>query len=315
MEVFYLKKIKKLAYIILIAIIVILSLTIYTEATKNNNENQQEKSYSEIKYLESKLVNLLNSINNIEGSNYEVSVSKIIQDTGSDSSSSSSGGTEGLGGESGGNSSGSGGESSGGQNSSGNGGEQGTGKSAEKFELKQEGILTSSENINWDNIKGEIEILYETIPTITLDLYQLNTNKEDILNFNKEFDNLTVVVKDEKKEETLAQLSKLYEYIPKFTQNVTNEEIDKVLFETKSNIFKAYSKLDSEDWNGISTDIDSAISSFSKLLTNTNIDVNKQYHISKAYIMINELQNAVNVKDRAIFLIKYKNMIEEFNNI
>ena len=31
--------------------------------------------------------------------------------------------------------------------------------------------------------------------------------------------------------------------------------------------------------------------------------------------MLNELQNAVNLKDTTVFLIKYKNLLEEMNNI
>ena len=56
--------------------------------------------------------------------------------------------------------------------------------------------------------------------------------------------------------------------------------------------------------------IDSAIRS-----QNTNTDSNKQYVINKIYIMLNELQNAVNMQDESIFLIKYKNILEEMNNL
>ena len=31
--------------------------------------------------------------------------------------------------------------------------------------------------------------------------------------------------------------------------------------------------------------------------------------------MLNELQNAVNVQDTSVFLIKYKNILEEMNNL
>lgn len=305
------KKFKKLAYIVLIVIIFVLSLTVYTNATKDDSKNQKEKTYSEIKYLESKLVNLLNSMNNIEARNYKVSVSETTEQSTkktSDSNSSSSDSSGGSSGESEESSSDSGSSSSSQESS-------GTKQDSKKFELKSEGVLTTTESINWDSVKSEIEVLYTSLPTITLDLYQLDINKDDILNFNKEFDNLTTLVKDDKKEETLKQLSKLYEYIPKFVQNATDEEVDKVLSETKSNIFKAYSKLDSQNWNDISNDIKSAIDVYSRLITNTNINADKQYHISKSYIMLNELQNAVNVKDKSVFLIKYKNLIEEFNNM
>lgn len=184
----------------------------------------------------------------------------------------------------------------------------------QKFSLKSAGVLTNSDQINWDYIKSEVETLYSSLPTITLDLYQLNVAQEDVLGFNKEFDQLTVVVKEQKKEETLSELAKLYEYIPKFIEKATDEELYRVIAEAKSNLLKAYSKLDSKNWNEISNDVKQTIDAYSKLMTNTNIDSNKQYSISKAYVMLNELQNAVGVQDESVFLIKYKNILEEINN-
>ena len=40
-----------------------------------------------------------------------------------------------------------------------------------------------------------------------------------------------------------------------------------------------------------------------------------KYNINKAYIMINELKNSVNLKDNEVFLIKYKNLLEELENV
>ena len=57
------------------------------------------------------------------------------------------------------------------------------------------------------------------------------------------------------------------------------------------------------------------LNAYAKLLTNTNVEARKQYSISKAYIMMNELQNAVNLQDISVYLIKYKNLLEEMNNI
>ncbi len=149
-----------------------------------------------------------------------------------------------------------------------------------------------------------------------MDFYQLNTiNQEDILNFNKEYDNLTVIVQGENKENTLAQLSKIYDYLPKFLKSSSQEELYTTVIETKANILRAYAKLDSENWEEILKDIKSAIDNYSKLLTNTNIPDTKQSKISKGYIMINELQNSANVQDKAVFLIKYKNLLEELSKM
>ena len=133
--------------------------------------------------------------------------------------------------------------------------------------------------------------------------------------FNQELDNLTMVVKEENKEKTLENLSKLYEYIPRFAKMLTDNTTYRAVIETKNNLFKAYSKLDSKNWDEISNDLKQAIDTYSNQLINTNKDSDKQYVINKIYIMLNELQNAVNVQDESIFLIKYKNILEEMNNL
>lgn len=184
-----------------------------------------------------------------------------------------------------------------------------------KFGLTANGVLTNKEEINWNSVKSEIENIYISLPAITMDLYQLNVNQEDVLGFNTEYDKLTAVAKDEKKEETLLQLTKLYEYLPKFLRSMSQGELYVTLIETKANVLKGYAKLDGQNWQEISTDIKSAIDSYSRLLTSTEIEASKQYNVSKTYIMLNELQKAVTLQDTSVFLIKYKNLIQEINNI
>ena len=334
------KKFKKMAYIVLIIAVVVLSLTIYTNASKNDKENQKEKILAEIKFVEVKLINIFNSMNNIKINDYNIATIEISKESntesetekgeestqggqgnqgsqsGQESGQSSEESSSSQGGQSGGNSSSQGGESSG-KTSGGEGSQEESKKNQKNFELESNEILISEgEQINWDNIKIEIENLYDDLPSITMDLYQIsNMNQEDILNFNKEYDNLTTVVKKEDKQATLQQVSKVYDFLPKFLRNLGQDELYTISVETKANIFKAYSKLDDDNWEEISNDVKQGIDSYSKLLTNTNIQKQKQSNISKGYIMINELQNAVNMKDKEVFLIKYKNLLEEINVI
>lgn len=308
------KKIKRIGYIILIAIVVVLSLTIYTNASKDNRETQKEKTFSEIKYIETTIENLFNSMNHIESSNYSIVTSELSEESTEKSSSNSSSSAS----ESGGNSSSGGKNSSNGQSSS-NSSNQETASEEEqdkkKFEIQSNGILTNKNDIDWKSVKSEIENLYTSLPSITLDLYQSNVNQEDILGFNTEYDKLASVAKDEKKEETLAELTKVYEYLSKFLRSSGQEELYTTLVETKNNVFKGYSKLDEQNWQEISNDVKNAINTYSTLLTNTEIEASKQYNISKGYIMLNELRNAVNLQDSSVFLIKYKNLLKEINNI
>ena len=315
------KKFKKISYIVLIIIIAILLVVIYSTISTGSSKNEKSKALAEVEFLEMKLETMLNQMNNIETRNYDVSVSEISKQKQSQQSGGTSEAESSEEGANGGGSSKQGKSSEGEQGNdtkkqeSSSSGNSQSSETSKKFELDPIGVLSTAQEVKWDNIKNEIEILYSSIPTITLDLYQLNVSQEDVLGFNKEFDTLTTIVKSENKEEALASLSKLYEFIPKFLQNATDDEVDKVIANTKNDIFKAYSKLDSKNWEEIGTDTKQAIDKFSKLLSSTNVEQNKQYKISKTFVMINELQNAVEVEDESVFLIKYKNILEEINNM
>ena len=80
------KKFRRIAYIILIAIVVILSLTIYTNASKDNGETEKEKVLAQIKYLETKLTNLFNTMNNIKATDYNIIETEISSETTQNSS-------------------------------------------------------------------------------------------------------------------------------------------------------------------------------------------------------------------------------------
>ncbi len=308
-----LKKYRIIAYIVLITIIIVISSVIYVNANKNPEEDQKQKISSEMEFLESKLLDLANMMNNIQTSKYSVTVKDVPGQTqksegGNTSSSQNQSSESDNQGQSEGNNNS---QSSNSQSST----EQSDSGENKKYELELNGVLNENQQIDWENVKGEVEELYISIPTITLDLYEMNINKDEILNFNKEYDNLIKVVKNENKEEVLGVLNTLYSYMPKFIQNTTDDNVNKTIVETKSYIVSAYSKLDAENWDGINDDIKKAIDVYSKLLTDTNIDNEKQYSLNKSYVILNEIQNAVNIKDKSVFLIKYKNLLEELENV
>lgn len=303
------KKLKITAYIVLITIVVVIGTTIFVKANEDGQKSQREKALTELKYLDSKIEDIFNEMNNITMRNYKVYTSNIepnkkeSSNTSSESSSSSDSGN-----------SKSSTQTTSNEQEEGNQSNEDE-KNLKNYTMQQEGVLTNTNAIDWNKVKNEIELIYTSIPTITLDLYGLNINQDEILNFNRQYDNLTVLVKNQNKEETLRELAKTYQYIPKFAERVTDDTVYKTVLNTKSNIFLAYSKLDSKNWDGISSDIKNAINVFLQLLTGNVVNTNNQTTINKVYVMLNELQNATNVKDEAVFLIKYKNLLEEINNM
>lgn len=305
----FLKKFKIISYIILLIVLVILALTVYTSATQNNEQDEKEKVTSEIRYLDTKLVELLNHMNNIETRNYQIYTTKIEESRSAENSGGGSSG--GISSPDSSNTSSSSDSTSTQENSD----QVDTENTGKNYEMKAAGILTTNRDIDWTSCKNESELIYTSISTITLDLYRLNVSQEDILNFNKDLDSLTVSLEEENKQLTLDNLIKVYEYIPKFGQTIVDDTLYKTVLETKLNVFRGYAKLDSGDWAGISTNMTDAINVYSTLLTNTEIDANKQTTINKGYVMLNELKNAVDTQNTSVFLIKYKNLLEEINNL
>lgn len=305
------KKYSKIAYIVLILIIFLSGFFIYKVSGKDSSsEDSKAKTLSDVKHLENKFQNLFNNLNNISFENYKISSTEIKEEASSSQSSGTSSKT------SGGNSEGASEESGSSSNSTSSNEGSDSSKNNKQYKLEKTGILTKDSQIDWDQIKNDVEDIYISLYSTTLDLYQTNTNQQDIIKFNKEYDNLTKAVKDENKDDTLMQLSILYDYLPKFIENCTEDDKEKTIIKTKNNIFKAYSNLDSEDWNTISDNINSATQEFTKIITDvSNQETGNQYNINKAYVMINELQNAVELKDKEVFLIKYKNLLEELQNI
>ena len=311
------KRYKILAYIFIIIIFILaISFGIYKVISSNKNEEENiiEKARTEIEYIDNKLMVLFNNMNNIQFDNFKLS----IKDTNTSKADKS------------GSSSGSSGDSSESSSGSGNSGtessqkqDEGDGKSnsdsssesIKTYMLDETGVLIGNSDIDWKNVKYEVENMYVSLPTITLDLYQTDAQDQDILDLNSEFDNLTKVVKEENKSLMLQQLVKLYEILVKITDKCYDSIQEQVYSRTKLNIYKAYSKLDSNNWNDIYNDTKMAVDEFSKLMTDSSISNNKQYSINKIYVMLSELQKASEKQDVQIFLIKYKNTLEELNNL
>lgn len=306
------KKFKIISYIVLLIVLVVLALTVYTSATQNDEQDEKEKAIAEIRYLDTKLVDLFNNMNHIETRNYQIYTTKIEESRSAQNTGGGSSGRTDASGSSSDSNTSSGSDSTSTQDDS---NQAQTENTNENYEMKASGILTTNRDIDWNSCKNESELMYTSISTITLDLYRLHVSQEDILNFNKELDNLTVSLEEENKQLVLDNLVKIYEYIPKFAQAVVDDPLYKTVVETKLNVFKGYAKLDSGDWAGMNTNLVDAINIYATLLTNTQIDTSKQTSINKGYVMLNELKNAVDTQNRSVFLIKYKNLLEEINNL
>lgn len=280
--------------IITLAIIagIVFAFNIFSNA--ENTESIEEKDEEEVKYLDTKLLSLINYLNNIDLQNYKLVLTKIESES---SESSSSSKKEQKNNEQ--------------EDSTENGTDE---KEKTLSKMEQETIVTNEGEVNWKTIEGEIEVLSATWPTIVLDLYKLDVSSEDIMKFSNDLDQAITQVKNKDKALACMYFAKLYGYLPTFLNKSNPEEIRRDALEAKSYIVNAYAYAETENWDKMRSEIEKAENVFSSLVNDAKyVNDKRMYNINKIYILIEELKNSLVTKDTGIFYLKYKNTIEELN--
>lgn len=183
------------------------------------------------------------------------------------------------------------------------------------FSLSRDVILSDKEDnmqIEWEEIKKDVENLYSIWATISIDLKSIGANSDDILQFNKVLDDIAKSVKQEDKNASIIGMSKLYALIPKYMESFSDDELKKCVFITKSHILNAYAQVDNNDWNKINEELKLANESFSKI-DKEKIDSNKELNINRCELLLKELLNSTEKQDKQIFYLRYKNALQELN--
>jgi hypothetical protein len=289
---------KSFVFILVILILLIISGVAIVSFCNSDNEEEllKEKLQSEIDFLDTKISGMLNSVNGLILQNYKVNVEKIEDSsediTSEDESSSSS-------------------KSSG---DSQNTKQDSSSKDESNYQYKMtENItLTSQRNTNWDELAYDIEILNSSWATITLDLYKQNIDGQSILGFNTDLDNTIKAVKAKNKQETLSYLAKLYSYLPIYEQGFNNDTTQINVYNVRSCVYNAYALIEQNNNDEVSKQLQSAENFLVTMMNNIDI-TQKEFNLNKAYILLKDLQNSVDLNDVDIFYVKYKNLYEEIN--
>ena len=291
----------------LIIVIAIVGYFVYgniKESKANSSDMLTEKVISEIEYLGNNIIYVMNELNNISYTNYKI-VSEEIEDSSSDENSSSSGSNSGQGGS----------ESSGGQSSS----EQGDSDKKSTITTTNmsnaNSILNddSTDKINWNNVNMKVQDMYSAWTTIMIDLSSLNVNKDDLLKFNSTLDKISSSLEQKDKENALLNCSDLYSLLSKYVKDFSEE--NSKIYNVRSNILYSYSEIERDNWEEAVNYIKKADENFASILNNQINNIDKIDIINKAYVLLNELQEDCNSKDRKVFLINYSNLMQEMQNI
>lgn len=296
--------------------IVILTLILFFTGCNNNettNDNVKSKVNQELEYLDSQIVGIVNKLNNISMQNYAISSEEVnLSEENLSGTSSSQSGNEASGGSGSGTSGGQQKQSS----SQSGSGEENQKSNITTTQMEPKTVLDSDENeIDWKAIKSQIETINEAWGVVILDLASLNVDNNDILGFSSTLDETILSIKDENKADTLTNIARLYSYIPKFERTIEVEASSQEIKQVKSNILNAYSLVEQEDWAGIEANMSDCENTFTNLLNDMYYIEDKEYKVNRTYVLIKELQNSLSYRDKQLFYVKYKNLMESVGTL
>lgn len=292
----------KKSKIIIVIYILILTVSLCGCSNKKDSKEIDKKIESEIEYLNRQIIGIMNKLNNITLENYEVESKKIILQK--ETNDKVNKGTT---------NNGSDGNSSDEESESGESEGSQTGSNSTDIKVLQmqpSNILVIDKNdVDWVTIKSEAETMYSSWNTILLDLYSINISNDDIINFSKSLDSTILAIKSEDKSLSLQNLSNLYSFLPKYANNLSIEESKKNILQTKANILNAYALVEQSNWQEVENQLNQADIAYTKVTNDVSYIQNKQQQVERVYVLIKELKSSIYTKDKDIFYIKYKNLM------
>ena len=319
----------------LLTIIVLIGvLLFFTGCSDNKEEELKQKVISELEYLNLKIIDMLNELNNISFDNYKVISEKVSLDdeTQTNQAQKEEGSTEeGEQGSSEGNTKeesqgGNSGEKQNQGNSQGGGGGS-SGQGGKTQETENQDLINTTKmvtdsmlqndrnNIDWNKIKPEIELVNEAWGVILLDLYTLNVEDNTILDFSSKLDSCIIAIKNEDKNQSLVGLADMYASIPEFLKQIKADTNLQKIRRTQSYVINAYVLAQDMTNIGINDNIKSAIDEYSEIMSDIDYIKDKTQKTNKIYVLLNELSNSIEEQDSDLFYLKYKNFMKAINEL
>lgn len=292
---------KKYVIGIAISIMIILFLIFggYYIYSSNHSQDSVEllkaKVDVEIDYLSSTIVEMMNRLNHISYENYKI-VEEVVPSENETTQSSSEG------------------ESEGSSQEKSDSKSQGGSNTVTNMNMNYSSILVnSSKKIDWVTIKKEIEKMYKTWNTVLIDLNGLSVNQDDILKYSTVLNRVTKAVQKEDKKATLYNLADLYDLLVIYTKGYSHNNQQIILMDVRSNILYAYALAEDSKWQEIQNYIKKAQSVFNNMMNTTLQNDKNITNINKTYVLLNEIYKSTDSKDKDIFYIYYKNLMQELD--
>ncbi|MCI9087016.1 MAG: hypothetical protein HFJ32_00410 [Clostridia bacterium] len=301
-------------FVSIIVVILVLSSLVVFASNGKQELTLEEKATQEIKYIDNYLVSMLGDFNGLHiGSFLKEDNSSEWQFDSLQASQKSNSNTQSSNSE---------------NNSEGN--SEKSSKNEEESQSKdhlinnkpnskdaQNGVLANQGKYNtqWDTIQTQIENLYQSWNTISIDLNTLNVDGKSILAFNDYLNSSTQSIKKKDKKAAMEEIAKLYQLLPKYSENYKPNSKETNVLEIKNAVVTAYVYVSNEDWASAKKQLSGAITQFTNLLNSVGQNFQNQTLVNQCYILVNELNKAIGLQDREIFFIQYQNLMGKMDII
>ncbi len=292
------KKIKLIRISVLLLMVVCL-LTGCSNSKESQN-NLEQKVNAEIAYIDNEVISIVNDLNNIDFTKYKVDIQEVT-DKSADSKEKEQ-------------------ESESGKQEGSEGSEkekketQSENSTQKVYSMKSNSLLNNNKEIDWDSLKSRVENLYNAWTTISIDLKEIGVNEENLRKFEQSMDNFAIAVKQEEKEATIDSAIQMYKLFVEFAKDYGSDKERNVL-QTKCNLLICYNHADQEQWEQFQEAFTNLKMSYSNLMNKTSEYNGKEVNIKNASVIISEIGNSINMKDKDIFFVKYRNLMKELNII
>lgn len=163
---------------------------------------------------------------------------------------------------------------------------------------------------NWSKIELQIEHLYQTWNTVTIDLHALNIEGNSILSFSNFLNTATQNIKNKQKEDAMNDVTKLYGLLLDYKKQYEPDSEETKLMTIQNYTIQAYTNVTNAKWEEASKELTQAENDFANLLNTVNTSENQNQTVkNQCYILLNELKSAVTLQDKDIFYIQFQNLI------
>lgn len=298
------------------ACVVILSLILILSGCGNKKSEQEllkDKLNTEISYIDSELVSIANALNNINYSKYKLIEEEVENVTNVSSNSSKS--NEGTKGQDENKITQEEQESSeeNTNNQSNGNHEENQEEKNDIFTMTSTNLLEESVQTDWSEFYSKVESLYTVFTVVSLDLKEIGILENDINDFNNSLDALSLAVKSNNSINIMNSVVELYSYLPDFMKKYEGNNKDQKIINSKYYLLVCYRDVNEENWTNFENSFQDLKMSFSNVNNSREEYIGKEVNINNANAIIRGMQDTINLKDKSIFFIKYKNLIQEFN--